>query len=282
MNKNKTIQFNAYFIDLDGTARDDAFFHTTQGYFYGISKTNVDAIIAKNKKTPVIISTGRDRNYVAKLLPRLNIKYGICQNGAIIIDKKGKILKELYINKHIGYSIIKFAHDKRLAVRVNEDEAFHGGGLRITLAAKIFKEKRIKEKITEMAPKYSKIVLFGRSRKTMTKIFHEIKALKLPVSIVTSTKGYGIEITHQDATKGTAAAWVCKQLKVDPKKAVHVGDTMNDVPAFIALGAGIAMGNASDEVKSYASFITSHYKKGGLINVFNGNITPNPNPKKEL
>ena len=75
---------------------------------------------------------------------------------------------------------------------------------------------------------------------------------------------------------------MCKQLKVDPKKAVHVGDTMNDVPAFIALGAGIAMGNASDEVKSYASFITSHYKKGGLINVFNGNITPNPNPKKEL
>ena len=275
MNKLKKI-FDAYFIDLDGTARDDAFLHTTLGYFYGISKKNVEAIIEKNKKVPVIISTGRDKNYVAKILPHLNIKYGICQNGSIIIDKNGKVLKELYINKDIGYSIIKFAHSKGLAVRVNDDQAFHGGGFRITIIAKIFKEKRIKEKINKMHPKYSKITLFGRSRKTMTKIFKEIKAKNLPISVVTSTRGYGIEITDKNATKGTAALWVCKQLKVNPKKAVHIGDTMNDTPGFTALGAGIVMGNASKEVKSYASFITTHYKKDGLINAFNGNITPNP------
>jgi hydroxymethylpyrimidine pyrophosphatase-like HAD family hydrolase len=50
---------------------------------------------------------------------------------------------------------------------------------------------------------------------------------------------------------------------------------MNDSTAFKDLGAGIAMGNASKEVKSHASFITTHYKKNGLINALNGDIKVN-------
>lgn len=277
MNKYKAPKFNAYFIDLDGTSRDDVFLYHSSGYFHGMSKKNKAIIIETNKKTPVIISTGRDKYHVEKLLPELNIKYGICQNGAIIIDNKGKIIKEITINKKIAHSLIQFAQKHGLAIRINSDKEFYGGGFIIRQLAKIFKEKNNKSKITKMRSKYIKITLFGNFKNSMTKILKEIEAKKLPISVLTSARGYGIEITDKKATKGAAAIWICSLLKIDPKKAVHIGDTMNDTPAFRDLGNGIAMANSSKEVKQFASFITTHYRKNGLVNALKGNVKLNKN-----
>ena len=270
-------KFDAYFIDLDGTARDDVIIHNLQGHYYGISKKNKDLIIAQNKITPIIISTGRDRDYVKKLLPGLNIKYGICQNGAVIINKNGKKMREIPIDNKIAKIIIKFAKQNKLATKVNADHIFYGANWRLRFVARVVGEKGNKNPLPMYNRKYNKISLFGKRREKIKEIANKLIKMSLPVSVVTSVKGFVIEITNSEATKGKAALWVCDKLNIDPKKTAHIGDTMNDTTAFSVLGAGIAMGNASDEVKQFAHFITTHYRKDGLKNALNGNIVENKN-----
>ena len=266
---NKIPDFKGYFIDLDGTSLDATFLHRDNGYFYGFSKLNTNLIIENNKKVPIIISTGRDKHYVEKLLPRFGIKYGICQNGSVIIDNKGNILKQININKKYVLKLIDLAFKHKLGVKINDDQGFYGGSLLVRVLSKLIKTKKFKHKLDiDSYLHFNKICIFGRFQKRMKPILKSIEDMNDPISVVSTNDGLMIEVTDIKATKGTAALWVCKKLNLDPKKCVHVGDTSNDIPAFIALGSGIAMDNALDSVKENADYITSHYRKNGLKNVF--------------
>ena len=66
----------------------------------------------------------------------------------------------------------------------------------------------------------------------------------------------------QKASKAQAALQLKQKLECD--RLVVFGDGKNDIEMLSTVGCGIAMGNASDEVKSYAHQVTDSVLEDGV------------------
>lgn len=57
---------------------------------------------------------------------------------------------------------------------------------------------------------------------------------------------------------------VLKRVGIPIERCIAMGDSRNDLDMIEAAGIGIAMGNACDELKSIADYISVHAKEGGV------------------
>lgn len=76
-----------------------------------------------------------------------------------------------------------------------------------------------------------------------------------------------IHITHKNAGKKHAMMELIKILGLDKKDIIVVGDSNNDKPLFEVAGYRVAMGNASDDLKSIADYIAPPVEEDGLAEV---------------
>ena len=76
------------------------------------------------------------------------------------------------------------------------------------------------------------------------------------------------EISERDTTKGSAIELLLGHLGLDAADAVAVGDSWNDVEMFQVCGVSVAMGNAHDELKELADFVTTNVLDDGVANAF--------------
>ena len=75
---------------------------------------------------------------------------------------------------------------------------------------------------------------------------------------------YYLDVTHPDANKGFVAGYLSRTLGIPEEEIATIGDQPNDVLMFERSGFSIAMGNASDEVKSQASAVTDSNEDEGF------------------
>ena len=72
------------------------------------------------------------------------------------------------------------------------------------------------------------------------------------------------EIGHPDGSKGAALGHLARSLGVKREEVIAVGDSPNDIDMIEWAGLGVAMGNASEKVKSSADHITLPASEQGL------------------
>jgi hypothetical protein len=68
---------------------------------------------------------------------------------------------------------------------------------------------------------------------------------------------YYLDITHPNANKGAVVEMLSQLLQIPPEKFATIGDMPNDVLMFEKSGCSIAMGQANEEVKKSATFVTA-------------------------
>lgn len=92
----------------------------------------------------------------------------------------------------------------------------------------------------------------------------EVEALlkNAPVSVAWSSP-HSVEITHSQATKANGMLTACRILGVDPACTMAIGDSGNDIPMLRAAALGVAMGNATREVKDAADAVTASNMEDG-------------------
>lgn len=73
-----------------------------------------------------------------------------------------------------------------------------------------------------------------------------------------------LEIFPEGANKGEALEAICERLAVSPEESIAFGDQELDIPMLLKAGTAIAMGNAIEEVKNMADFVTRSNNEGGI------------------
>lgn len=73
-----------------------------------------------------------------------------------------------------------------------------------------------------------------------------------------------IEFLHPEVSKGRALQKIVADLGLAPEEVVAFGDQQNDIGMLRFAGLGIAMGNAHDEVKAEADYVTSSNAEEGV------------------
>jgi Cof subfamily protein (haloacid dehalogenase superfamily) len=77
---------------------------------------------------------------------------------------------------------------------------------------------------------------------------------------------YYLDVTHPQANKGNVVLRLSEMLGVSTDQIATIGDMPNDISMFEKSGVSIAMGQASDEVKSASTYTTRSSEQEGFAN----------------
>lgn len=84
---------------------------------------------------------------------------------------------------------------------------------------------------------------------------------------VVRSKPYFLEFTEKGVTKGTSLDFLIKQLDIKREEVIAVGDSYNDQAMIEFAGLGVAMGNAPEDIKEIADFVTLSNMEDGVAHV---------------
>jgi len=83
------------------------------------------------------------------------------------------------------------------------------------------------------------------------------------ISVTTAIPG-NVEVNLAGTNKGNALCILCEKLGISPDEVMAMGDAENDLEMLRFVGYSVAMGNASDEVKSVARYETDTNDRHGV------------------
>ena len=89
---------------------------------------------------------------------------------------------------------------------------------------------------------------------------------------------YYLDVTSPTAHKGVVIERLSRYIQIPLDRIAAIGDQPNDVLMFERAGLSIAMGNASDEVKRRATFVTTSFADEGFANAIEQIILPRAAP----
>ena len=74
----------------------------------------------------------------------------------------------------------------------------------------------------------------------------------------------GFELLAPHVSKWSAIKSLLRAYRISPSEVAAIGDGPNDIEMLRHVGTGVAMRNASEEVKAAADFVTGHHENDGL------------------
>ena len=86
----------------------------------------------------------------------------------------------------------------------------------------------------------------------------------MPHMTVTSSTLHNVEIGGETTSKASALAEVCRRLGFGLERVIAFGDSPNDKAMITECGFGVAMGNATDDVKEAADCVTLSNEDEGV------------------
>lgn len=257
--------YKAIFIDIDGTLRND---------FGEISNRTKEAIKnAVKSGIKVIICSGRPiRSTVEVSKMCFASEYIITSNGAYGYDykenkclfknqmKKEACIKLYYIAKENDINFIMNTEKGRFVIKKTDNEydtllkeSIESFVEKLDVMQCLLQDKSF-DKIKNLKPEIEKIENVG--------IKNQSKALTNPKEKPRKVTYY--DIADEKTSKGFGVQKMCQLFNIDLKEAVSIGDDYNDVTMFDVTGLSIAMGNANDEVKSKAKYVTFTNNEDGV------------------
>jgi S-adenosylmethionine:tRNA ribosyltransferase-isomerase len=90
---------------------------------------------------------------------------------------------------------------------------------------------------------------------------------EFPELVIVKGVPTNLEITEAGATKGAAILHLGELLGIKREEIMVCGDSQNDIEMIRSAGLGVAMGNATDEVKAAADYITLTNDEDGVAAV---------------
>ena len=73
-----------------------------------------------------------------------------------------------------------------------------------------------------------------------------------------------VEVTANNVNKATAINSILDEWKLDKNEIIAFGDSNNDLEMLDYVGVGVAMGNASDNVKTQSDYVTLDNDSDGI------------------
>ena len=258
------------FVDIDGTLTNSK---------RKVSKANIKAIndIEQKKEFEIVFCSGRNNDYLVELSKKCNTSnYIISSNGSMVYNQKTKkVTHKDKIPFKILNKIYEYCKEHRVAISFNTEKCrYCNDFLNYDINYKKKDTKRIRS-INDMKTKnITQFVMGSYNYEQMLevkKFLNTIQNLEI-VNISTTMKlkqinspdGFFYDVVIRGVNKGTGISNFIKKKKIDIKNCIAIGDHINDIDMFKAVGYKIAMGNACDELKEKADFITKTNDEDGV------------------
>ena len=219
----------------------------------------------------VVLVTGRMHCAALKLAQKLGLDTPIVsyQGGMI---KENSLDGEVYYNKYLepeyASQIINWAQQNKIHINLYMDDVLYVEKddetiRRYTEARYIaFKVSPFSELKLE---KINKILLIDYTSPEKVNGWVEYLNKEYPQLYVVTSTPYFCEISQKKKKKSTAVEYLCKLWGLKKEEVLTIGDQNNDIELLKAGGVKVAMGNATDELKACADYITDTVANDGFV-----------------
>jgi len=258
-----------------------------------ISPSTVEMIRKANENgIEFMITTGREYEMVKDLLDKNKLKCScILMNGAEYRDINGIVLGELGMDANRARRIIEILQKEKIVSRIYTEkgvftlESREDALQEMTYRAKSFfpelsEEESVEKALHEpffLALQYvdhdhveeflntmsiKKFVAFHKDVDLLDKTKKILR--EIPNIAVSSSFRDNMELTDVRAQKGLVLKKVILDMGLKEEEVMVMGDSFNDETMFLEFTHSVAMGNAIDEIKAMAKYITKRNDEDGV------------------
>lgn len=240
-----------------------------------LTKENIAAIKrAKDAGIHIALVSGRPFHSMMDINKILGLDkkghFTICQNGSYVFDNfSQKPMFGTFQSPSDLVKVAKLLENYRLDVSAMDGENFYSNKKRANIYTKIdAKIHKMPIKIVdyENLPEDMEFGRFmvlgskGEIKRFVENMPDEIKNNYYPVQ----TAPFLVEIMNKNTNKGYAISQMADKLGYKMEEVMAIGNEKNDIPMLEAAGFAVAMGNAVDELKKHADYITKSNLKSGV------------------
>lgn len=255
-------------VDMDGTTLN------SQKKITPRTKAALNDLMKRGVQ--VVVGTGRN---LAELVDyREDFKamnYGILISGGMVYDfANDKPIKVHAVDEDTIFKLIDFGLETRAMIHLHtikksvareediQNMAAFDMGVYQSMFDRICERcDDCKEYVRAHPGEVIKVNLYHCNKESRDKNFERINKLNLSISYA---EAFNLEMSPANVTKGSGLRELCEFLKIDLAEAVAIGDADNDREILQTAGLAIAMGNASDEIKKLADFVTLDNDNDGV------------------
>lgn len=266
------------FLDVDGTLVD---------YEGRIPESAVKAIReARKNGHRVYICTGRSRAEVYEELWEIGLDGMIGGNGSYVEDHEHVVMHQLITGEQCR-RIVDYLHGKGLAFYLESNNGLFASehfAEESSSAIREYSRRKGKENAEQITIRdvFPDMVYGGELyREDLNKVSYLLRSYQdfldtreqFPDLENGTWGGAGETALFGDLgvkgiTKGNAVECLLRYLGMDRKDTIAFGDARIDIPMFACCEIGVAMGNAGEETKKAADFVTDDVNEDGLFKAF--------------
>lgn len=235
-----------------------------------ISAKNKEALTdAMEKGVLVTIATGRMFKSALVYAQQLGLDVPIItyQGGLV----KNAFSKDVLYNKtlplDICQKIIRICKEKSLHLQIYIGDEYY-----IEEENKYsdiyYKNVGVKGQLVESFDKFlvdepNKVLIIDEPDRIIEIRNEFVELFSSEIEVTTSRPVY-LEFTHKDATKGKALEYLANLKGIKRENVIAIGDSYNDISMLQYAGLGVAMGNAPEDVKIHADYVTGKNDEDGV------------------
>ena len=255
-------------LDMDGTLLNDNKIVT--------EKTKNALKKAEEKGVKIVLASGRPVDGLKRYLKELDLidndEYVLSFNGGLVQKTKSE---EVIFEVGLTGKDLHYLSDISSTLGVNIHAFSPKRGL---ITPKVSKYTEVEAKLNEIDINVCDFAEVAEDEHIVKVMFiDEAEILdraieKLPKEIyekytVVKSTPFFLEVINKTSGKGRGLKALADYLNVKEEEVIAVGDAANDLDMIEYAGLGVAMGNATEEVKNKANYITASNNEDGIAEV---------------
>ena len=255
-------------LDMDGTVLN------SQKKISPRTAAAIEKLLKKDVQ--VVVSTGRGYAEMTDYRDAFKLMhYGILISGGLVYDFfKDEPIKIHALSDEIILKLVEFGLEERAMIHflttnqsiAREEDISDMSVFDMAVFTDMFKRVCIrcddfKKYVHEHPSEVVKVNLYHRDTESRDRNFSRISELGLAINFAEANN---LEISPANTSKASGLRELCDFLKIDIAEAVAIGDAPNDKEILQVAGLAVAMGNASDEIKKLADFVTLDNDNDGV------------------
>lgn len=256
------------FLDVDGTLLDT---NTKE-----IPQSAIEAIkLAQSNGHRIYLCSGRT---ILEMKTFLHLKLDgyICAAGGQIHQDNQIIFDYTFAEEDVD-ALIKFANEHNMNLKIETDHGSYLDEVTYDIFMRYLNFATVKEMddyhffpLTKKVDRVAKMSIFYKNDSDVSLLEEQFPEYSFPKIPVKKEGMYypAVECSHKTINKGKAVEKVIAYNNATMEQSIGIGDSLNDTELLKTAAVGIAMGNASDEIKNIANYITTDVDKDGIYNAF--------------
>ena len=227
--------------------------------------------LLKDKGYIVCAATGRPLNQLKLILQRVQFDYYVLINGSYILDKDFQEIGSYPILQDNVNDLVNFSKKYETGLMFHFGDAtyiynnfypMYDFCKYCNVLDSLFYDP---SQSYHLRHKAFNAVVLTKDKKLVDQFMEAHPNLRNDL-INVKTNGFCFDIFNADNDKSKGIEMILEKTGLTWKDAICFGDSTNDIHMLKKADIGVAMGNASDFVKSYANFATTSTYDNGIYN----------------